>query len=208
MHVVLIHGMGRTPVSMLRLRRRLKRAGHVPHLFAYSPTFETLDGATARLARLIERRIGGDRYALVGHSLGAVLIRATLRRLKTPPAACFFLAPPMVACRAARYFSRFWLYRLLTGEMGCLLADEAFMRGLPIPPGVLRLYVGTRGPRAAWLPFGLEENDAILSVSEATGDCASAVVKVHALHTFIMHAQPVYEDMLATLAGLEAAKMT
>lgn len=207
MHVVLIHGMGRTPVSMLRLRQRLKRAGHIPHLFAYSPTFETLAGATARLARLIARRIGGERYALVGHSLGSVLIRATVGRLQAPPAACFFLAPPMVACKAARYFSRFRLYRWLTGEMGCLLADAAFMRSLPIPPGVLRIYVGTRGPRAAWLPFGLEENDAILSVPEATGDCASAAMKVRALHTWIMHAQAVYDDILATLAGLEAAKM-
>ncbi|MEW5966585.1 MAG: alpha/beta hydrolase [Pseudomonadota bacterium] len=207
MHVVLIHGMGRTPVSMLRLRRRLKRAGHVPHLFAYSPTFETLAGASARLARLIERRIGGERYALAGHSLGTVLIRVTLGRLQTPPAACFFLAPPMVACRAARHFSRFRLYRWLTGEMGGLLADDAFMRSLPIPPGVLRLYVGTRGPRAAWLPFGREENDGVLSVAEASGDCAPAVVKVRALHTFIMHAQPVYADILATLAELETAKM-
>lgn len=207
MHVVLIHGMGRTPLSMLRLRRRLGRAGHVPHLFAYAPTFETLAGASARLARLIERRIGGERYALAGHSLGAVLIRATLGRLKTPPAACFFLAPPMVACRAARYFSRFRLYRWLTGEMGSLLADEAFMRDLPVPPGVLRIYAGTRGPRAAWLPFGMAENDGILSVAEASGDCAASVMPVRALHTFIMHAQPVYDDILATLAGLETAKI-
>ena len=208
MHVVLIHGMGRTPVSMLRLRRHLKRAGHVPHLFAYSPTFETLAGATARLARLIEHRIGGERYALIGHSLGTVLIRVAACRLRTPPAACFFLAPPMLACKAARHFSRFRLYRWLTGEMGSLLADDAFMRSLPLPPGVLRLYAGTRGPRAAWLPFGMEENDGVLSVSEAVGDCAAAAMKVAALHTFIMHAQPVYADILATLAGLEAARMT
>lgn len=207
MHVVLIHGMGRTPLSMLRLRRRLERAGHVPHLFAYSPTFETLAGATSRLARLIERRIGGERHALVGHSLGSVLIRVTAGGLQTPPAACFFLAPPMVACRAARYFSRFRLYRWLTGEMGSLLADEAFMRNLPVPPGVLRIYVGTRGPRAAWLPFGLEENDGILSAAEASGDCTASVIKVRALHAFIMHARPVYDDILATLAGLETAKM-
>ncbi|MFP5410379.1 MAG: esterase/lipase family protein [Gammaproteobacteria bacterium] len=207
MHVVLIHGMGRTPGSMLRLRRRLKRAGHVPHLFAYSPTFETLDHAVARLARLIEHRIGGDRYALIGHSLGTVLIRCVLARVPAPPAACFFLAPPMLACKAARHFSRFRLYRWLTGEMGSLLADDAFMHGLPIPQGVLRVYVGTRGPRADWLPFGMEENDGVLSVAEASGDCASAVVKVHALHTFIMHAEPVYADILTTLAELETAKM-
>lgn len=203
MHTVLIHGMGRTPGSMLRLRRRLARAGHVPHLFAYSPTFETLDHAVARLTRLIEHRIGGERYALVGHSLGTVLIRCVLARVPAP-AACFFLAPPMLACKAARHFSRFRLYRWLTGEMGSLLADDAFMRGLPIPQGVLRVYVGTRGPRADWLPFGMEENDGVLSVAEASGDLADRMVRVKALHTFIMHHPAVYADVVAVLAQVEA----
>lgn len=46
--------MGRTPVPMPWLRRRVERAGHVPHRFAYSLTFETPTSATAHLARLIE----------------------------------------------------------------------------------------------------------------------------------------------------------
>ena len=205
MHVVLVHGMGRTPGSMLRLRRRLTRAGHVPHLLGYSPTFETLDHVVARLVRLLERHVGDDRYALLGHSLGTVVVRTALRQLHDhPPAACFFLAPPMAACRAARHFSRFRLYRWLTGEMGSLLADETFMRSLPTPACELRLYVGTRGPRSTWLPFGLEENDGILSVTEATGDLADRAVRVKALHTFIMHHPAVYADVLATLARAEA----
>jgi hypothetical protein len=146
MDVVLIHGMGRTPLSMLRLRRRLRRSGHRAILFGYSPTFETLEGASARLMRLIERRIRGD-YALVGHSLGSVIIRTALGQLQRPPAACCFLAPPMVACKAARYFSRLWLYRVMMGEMGQLLADDAFMSRLPLPAVPTRIYAGTAAAR-------------------------------------------------------------
>lgn len=201
MKLILIHGMGRTPLSMLRLRRRLRRAGHEAFLFGYSPTFETLQGASGRLARLIEARAGSAPYALVGHSLGTVIVRATLARMEgRMPAACFFLAPPMVACRAARFFSRFWLYKMMAGEMGRLLASEDFMRGLPVPPGRLRIYAGTAGPRAAWLPFGMAENDGILSVAEATGHCAAATVRVPALHTFIMNSAPVVDDMIRSLA--------
>jgi len=209
MDLVLIHGMGRTPLSMLRLRRRLRRAGHKAILFGYSPTFETLQGATGRLARLIERRVDTSRYALVGHSLGTVLIRSALGRLEgRMPAACFFLAPPMVACKAAKFFSRFWLYKMLTGEMGRLLADDAFMRGLPMPPVFVRIYAGTGGPRAAWLPFGMEVNDGILGLAEATGECDAAAVRVPALHTFIMHSATVYEDMVRSLATLAHARGT
>ena len=203
MDVVLIHGMGRTPLSMLRLSRRLRRAGHTPILFGYSPTFETLQGASSRLARLVQRRIDTARYALVGHSLGTVLIRSSLDRLQgRMPDACFFLAPPMVACRAATFFSRFWLYKVLTGEMGRLLADEGFMRGLPMPSGLLRIYAGVGGPRAGWLPFGMEANDGILSVSEAIGGRDAAAIRVPALHTFIMNSAPVFDDISRSLAQL------
>jgi pimeloyl-ACP methyl ester carboxylesterase len=204
MDVILIHGMGRTPVSMLRLRRHLRRAGHAPVLFGYSPTFETLQGATGRLVRLIERRVGNAPYALVGHSLGTVLIRSALDQLENRmPAACFFLAPPMVACRAAKYFSRFWLYKVLTGEMGQLLASDAFMQRLPMPPAFTRIYAGTGGPRARWYPFGREANDLILSVAEATGSFKALSVEIPALHTFIMHAPQVFDDIIRSLKTIE-----
>ncbi len=206
MDMVLIHGMGRTPLSMLRLRRQLRRAGHHPLLFGYSPTFETLQGATTRLVKLIERRVDARHYALVGHSLGTVIIRAALERLQNrTPTACFFLAPPMHACRAARYFSRFRLYRLLVGEMGQLLADETFMLRLPMPPGPTRIYAGVGGPRASWLPFGMEANDGILSVSEATGRHQAMAVEVPSLHTFIMNSKRVCADMTRFIETLEAS---
>lgn len=185
---------------MMRLRRRLRRAGHHPILFAYSPTIETLQGATARLVELIGRRVRSRRYALVGHSLGTVIIRSALGQLDDrPPAACFFLAPPMRACKAARFFSRFWPYRLLTGEMGQLLAMEVFMRQLPMPSAFTRIYAGVGGPRAAWLPFGMEANDGILALSEASGAPGTEMVEVPSLHTFIMNSRQVADDMIRAL---------
>ena len=204
MDLVLVHGMGRTPLSMMRLRRHLRRAGHRPILFGYAPTFETLQGAAARLVDLINREMDSGHYALVGHSLGTMLIRTALSRLDNrPPAACFFLAPPMVACKAAKFFSRFWPYKLATGEMGRLLATDEFMRQLPMPPTFVRIYAGTGGPRAAWLPFGMAENDGILSVSEATGDHGASTVRIPALHTFIMNSPQVCDDIVSSLAALQ-----
>jgi hypothetical protein len=203
MDLVLIHGMGRSPISMMRLRRRLRRAGHNPILFGYYPTFESLQAAAARLVKLIERRAHSEPYALVGHSLGTVIIRAALGRLEhRMPAACFFLAPPMRACKAARFFSRCWLYRLLAGEMGQVLASDVFMNHLPNPPVPTRIYAGVGGPCKSWLPFGMEANDGILSVSEATGGCDATVVEVPSFHTYIMNSARVVDDIVATLARL------
>jgi pimeloyl-ACP methyl ester carboxylesterase len=200
-NVVLLHGMGRTPLSMLRLRRRLRRAGHHAVLFGYSPTFETLEHATARLVRRVQA-LGEAPYALVGHSLGSVIIRNALARLPAPPVACAFLAPPMVECRAARFFSRFWLYRILTGEMGQLLADADFMQRLPLPLVPTRVYAGTAGPCRTWLPFEMEANDGILSVAEAKGSFSDAI-EVPSLHTFIMHSRVVADDIARFLRAAD-----
>ena len=203
MDLVLIHGMGRTPLSMLRLSRRVRRVGHHPILFGYSLTFETLQGATARLVRLIERRVDTTHYALVGHSLGTVIIRAALGQLENrAPSACIFLAPPMLACKAAQFFSRFRLYKWAMGEMGQLLAQDAFMQGLPMPTVATRIYAGVGGPRASWLPFGLDANDGILGLSEATGSFTAQAVQVPAFHTFIMNSTPVCDDLIRFLEAV------
>lgn len=204
MDVILIHGMGRTPVSMLTLKRRLTKLGHTTHLFGYVAFAEKLDGVATRLARRIEQEIGQRPYAVIGHSLGSVILRRTLRELTaTPPRHCFFLAPPMRACKAARYFSRYRLYRALTGEMGSLLADEAFMETLPLPANTT-IYAGTAGPRAHWLPFGNAANDGILALDETS--CGSGErVEVNASHTFIMNSRAVFDDIVRRLASLQPA---
>lgn len=199
-NLILIHGMGRTPLSMLYLQHRLRNLGHTTHLFGYSPTLESLQTVTDRLVQLIQTKIGSQPYALLGHSLGTIIIRNAYPQLSPhPPIACFFLAPPMVACQAAKFFSKVGLYRLLTGEMGQLLAEDSFIDQLTLPPNT-KIYVGTGGPRASWLPFGNEFNDGILSVAEASG--GHKVVTVPAIHTFIMNSTPVFEDIAQSLDAL------
>ncbi len=194
--------MGRSPLSMLLLGYRLRKSGRRVHLFGYLPAVQRLEEAPTRLLGLLERKVGDNAFALVGHSLGSVIIRHALPRLSQPPAWCFLLAPPMLACRAAKFFSRFYLYRLLTGEMGQLLADDDFMQQLALPKNI-KIYAGTGGPRAAWLPFGHGLNDGILNVAEATGSAVVEVLEVPSLHTLIMNSKVVFADMVRALNTLE-----
>jgi hypothetical protein len=94
------------------------------------------------------------------------------------------------------------------GEMGQLLAQDAFMQALPMPAVPTRIYAGVAGPRASWLPFGTEANDGILSLSEATGSFTAQAVQVPSLHTFIMNSAQVRDDMIRFLeAGGHAAHL-
>ncbi|MCL2297066.1 MAG: alpha/beta fold hydrolase [Proteobacteria bacterium] len=197
---LLLHGLGRTPLSMARLARRLRAAGMDARCFGYSATFERFAPCRARLRARIDALT--PPYVLIGHSLGTALIRSVLPELAIPPQSCFFLTPPTVACRLARRFASHRPYRWLTGEMGRLLADPAFMAALPIPSMPTTVYVGTRGWRGRFSPFADAVNDGILSVEEtAFPDTLPNVrrVVIHAAHTFIMNHQDAVRDMIAEI---------
>ena len=200
---LLLHGMGRTPLSMARLARRLRAANIDARCFGYSVTFERFATCQARLrARIAAMKTP---YVLIGHSLGTVLIRSVLPELTTPPLACFLLTPPTVACRLARRFAPHLPYRWLTGEMGQLLADSTFMAALPIPSIPTTVYVGTRGWRGRFSPFGDEPNDGILSVSETQFSETSPNIRrveIRAVHSFAMNHKEVAGDIVGKIQSL------
>lgn len=194
---ILVHGLGRGPLAWLLLAWRLRRAGHRPHLYWYIAAIEGFDPCAARLQRFIARKSGGRPYAVVGHSLGTVLLRTVLPRLERPPVSITFLAPPMVACRFARWMKHRWLFRLLTSEMGQKLGDAAFMAGLPVPTGCT-VFAGNGGPRWNNWPCGAEPNDGILMVSETRLPNAPHHT-LPAIHTFIMNRPEVAAAVLDTI---------
>ncbi len=192
---VLVHGLGRGPLAWLLLAWRLRRAGHHPHLYYYVAAVERFDPCAARLQKFIARTCGDRPYAVVGHSLGTVLLRAVLPRLERQPVAITFLAPPVVACRFALSMKNRRLFRLLTGEMGQKLGDTAFMASLPVPSGCT-VFAGNGGPRSHNWPCGVEPNDGVLMVSETLLPSATHLT-LPAIHTFIMNRPEVTDAVLS-----------
>lgn len=205
MLAILVHGMGRTPLSQLLLARRLRRHGFRVELFGYS-TLQSFNTCRARLVSRLRVLESHEPFILVGHSLGCVLIRAALPRLEpTRPVACFFLAPPSKVTKAARFFAKNPLYRLLTRDSGQLLANEAFMASLPKPAVPTRVYAGTAGWKGRFSPFNGEDNDGILAISETPLDADSQIVRVPTVHTFIMNSRFVSSDIAATTVSLHGS---
>jgi hypothetical protein len=195
MRAIIIHGMGRTPLSMCLLAYRLEKADIKTSLFGYTVTFEHRQKCTQRLRRFIENKVGKDEFIVVTHSLGSVLIRAVLPTLSHKPTACFFLAPPTQACAAAgRLAPRLW-YRLLTGEIGQLLANQEFMSSLPIPSVPTKIYSGNAGLTGRHSPFTDEPNDGVLMVKETLLPGIPQQI-VPSLHTFIMNNKAIAKDIV------------
>jgi triacylglycerol lipase len=116
--VVLIHGLGRTKLSMLPLEWTLERAGYEVLNWGYRSTCCSISELAASLAADLDRvpDLDGRRVHFVGHSLGAIVVRALLA--SDPPerlGRVVMLAPPNRGSEAANRFAPHfgWLLRPL-----------------------------------------------------------------------------------------------
>ena len=195
---VLVHGMGRTPLSMLLLAARLRSRGLECETFGYVAASAPFDSIAARLAERLARQPEG--YLAIGHSLGGLLLREAVRRLPEAaprPAHLFLLGTPNHSPRLARRLQRTPLYRLLAGDSGQMLADAGRLERLPASDIPTTVIAGTAGPRHPKGPFGHEPNDGVVSLSEARLAGAS-LETLPLLHTFLMNSARV-ADLIASI---------
>jgi hypothetical protein len=181
--VFLIHGMGRTQLSMALLARRLEKAGHEVAAFNYFVTRDSLDVIAHKFKTVVDGHGPGE-FAVIGHSLGNVVTRMLLPL--DGLARFIMLAPPNQPPVIARALEGNPVFKALTKDAGQKLVDAAFYAKLPVPTVPTLIVAGTRGPRASWLPFRGQPSDGVVRVEE-TRLPGVPHVEVPAIHTFIMN---------------------
>jgi hypothetical protein len=201
-HLILVHGMGRTALSLLWLGRRLRRDGHSVEHLGYVAAVERFADICARVrGRLVAAAAREAHYAVLGHSLGGLVLRAALADdppLHPAPTHLIMLGTPNQSPRLARRFARWWPYRLVNGEPGQLLAQPSFYAALPGPTVPTTIIVGTGGFRGRWSPFGGDVNDGVVAAEEARLPGA-AVIELPVRHTFMMNDRRVIETIRRVL---------
>jgi hypothetical protein len=202
---LLVHGMGRTPLSMLRLGRKLRREGHTVDVFGYMTAVEPFAKIVLRVQERFARTAARGPYVVVGHSLGGLLTRAALGSRPssfTWPAHLIMLGTPNRPPRQARRYGKLLAYRWINGECGQLLTREDFFTQLPPLSIPYTIVAGTRcGPgRSA---FGDEPNDGLVAVSETLIAPSDTPITVPTRHTFIMNDRRVLAVILQVLESLE-----
>lgn len=186
--VVLVHGMGRTRLSMMPLEWALEREGFEVLNWNYSSTCCTIAEPGDQLnERLRETSVAeGREVHFVGHSLGNIVIRWALAN--EPPVAVgrvVMLAPPNRGSEAADRYSP-WLGWILKPLPELTTAEGSTARRLLLPPGV---EVGIIAGRY----------DGKVSAAEArlVGQRAHAMVPTG--HSFLMLRQDVLRLVLTFL---------
>jgi hypothetical protein len=189
MKILLVHGMGRTPISMWRLARALRQAGCATELFGYLAARQSVEQIVGRLRARLTAMADGD-YIVIGHSLGGILLRsavATLPAAVRRPRRIIMLATPSHSPRMARRFSKTLWYRAINGEAGQWLTDERRFEEMPPMDVPCTVIAGTRGINGRWSPFGDEANDGLVAVTETELNSADELITLPVTHAFIMN---------------------
>jgi len=202
MHILFIHGMGRTPLSGAPVLWRLRRGGHGTSSFGYCAAFQPFETIRDRLCRRIARLAAAGEYAVLAHSLGGVLLRSALGALPAStrqPNHVFLLGSPIAPARRAKALRNRLLYRLLAGDCGQLLGSEARMAAIGPLAAATTSIAGTRGLRGTWGPFQDEPNDGVVAVSEVAADWISEEIRIPVIHTLLPCSRLVSDILLERL---------
>lgn len=173
--VVLVHGMGRSRLSMFVMARSLESSGYRVLNWGYPSTAKGVPVLGERLAAAVRSQRGeAPRVHFVTHSLGSIIVRWALAN--DPPAPLgrvVMLAPPNQGSRSADRYTP-WVGWLLPPIRELRTDPAATARTLALPAD-------------AEVGVIAGERDGKVSISEShlEGERDHVVVRAH--HTFIMN---------------------
>lgn len=198
--VVIMHGLGRTPVSMAILGTRLEREGFRVVYFGYPSTSEPIDALVDQLdAELRECCAATTREThFVTHSMGGVVLRAYLAEQPDPHLGrVVMLSPPSQGSEIVDLLADFRLFRAFLGPAGSRLGTDEEGIAKELPPIRFRLGIitGDRSlnPLGSWLIPG--PDDGKVGVDRARIEGAADFIVLPATHTFIMNRGDVAEEV-------------
>lgn len=201
-HVVLLHGLGRGKLSMLRLEQNLINRGYTVSNIDYPSTQHPIEYlAEYSVAPLIAEECPStaERLHFITHSMGGIVARYLLaKRPPDLPGRVVMLSPPNQGSEVVDLFRDNPLFEALYGPAGRQLGTTA--ESLPLQLGPVPREVGViTGSRSVDPVFSLlipGSNDGKVSIARSQLDGMADFLILPHSHTFIMHSPQVIEQAL------------
>jgi pimeloyl-ACP methyl ester carboxylesterase len=197
--VVLLHGLGRTHISMLQLKLALSSDFSVVNL-SYPSTKKTIE----ELVYVVEeglsqcRKQQPSRIHFVTHSMGGILVRKYFQdKAPSDVGRVVMLAPPNHGSEIANHYRDTWWYKLLTGPAGQELGTEQTSVPNSLKPISLEIGViaGTRSSDP-WFSGVIEgSDDGKVSTASAGLEEMKDFLLVQKGHTFMTNSFEVIEQV-------------
>ena len=190
--VILLHGMGRTKFSMLRLEEYLSKLNYMVINFSYPSTSKTIEqiarihipDAVAQCQNTSIKKIH-----FVTHSLGGIIIRQYLQTHTLPVGSkIVMLSPPNQGSEIADHFRNVFWYRWSTGPAGQQLttAKDSLpnrLKSINVDVGII---AGTKSIEPWFSSLIPGKDDGKVSVKRTQLDEMKDFLSVPHTHTFIM----------------------
>lgn len=200
--VVLVHGLGRTRVSMALLGSRIGAAGYHVVNIGYPSTREPMERVVELLrAGLVECCTELEKLHFVTHSMGGIVVRRYLAEHSPQhQGRVVMLSPPSQGSEIVDAFGDSPLRRLLLGPSGSRLGTDSLSLPNRLGPAEFELGIiagnRTLNPITSWLIPG--PDDGKVAVDRARVEGAEFVVVPYS-HTFIMNRQEVADEVISFL---------
>lgn len=221
--VVLLHGLSRTRMSLLRLEIKLRAAGYMTYNWPYRSRTQTIQELRLAFAELLTdiAPLGFARVHFVGHSLGGVLIRAGLSPEgaellppgfldRFPAGRIVQIAPPNNGASIVDRLARGPWIKLAGKPVAELRKGADWLGRIGMPRAEMGIIAGTRRLHplnpSSWINalHKLDEpHDGTVELSSARLPQAKDFMGIPASHTFIAD-DP--ETIRATLAFLKTGR--
>ncbi len=206
--VIVLHGMGRTKLSMSRLSNHLVRQGYNVINFGYSSTRQSVAESARQLATALQKEpaIGSGKVHFVTHSLGGIIVRACLKEYRPENLGrVVMISPPNRGSEVADKLRNNVFYKWATGPAGQELGTQQTstpnrLGPVDFPVGVI---TGSRSYNplfSAWLG---EPNDGKVSISRSRVEGMADFLIVARSHTYIMQSRSVMAQVTRFLSSGE-----
>jgi triacylglycerol lipase len=202
--VVLLHGMGRTSLSMKRLEWSLKSRGYHVHNVSYPSTRWPIQRLAREHLAPVVRQLGErpGQIHFVTHSLGGIVLRQYLgENAITNLGRVVMLAPPNQGSAVTDRLRHNLFYRLSTGPSGQQLGTG--IHDVPRQLGPVKFQLGVIAGDRSFNPFFSRRltgpNDGKVSVASAQVEGMADFLVVHSSHTWLMWRRPVIDQAAAFL---------
>ncbi len=206
--VMLIHGLGRSRDSFGNLADRLRGAGYDSAGVNYPSLYQSIEETAEQVERVLDRLDGTETISFVTHSLGGLVLRATLARNgawqeRIAVHRAVLVAPPNKGSAVAGLLSGLAPYHWLTGDVGGELTPDwvAGLPGLDIPFAII---AGGRADGMGFNPLIDGDDDGTLAIAETELAGREDFLVVDSLHSFV---QSDDQTITAILSYLEAGRL-
>jgi pimeloyl-ACP methyl ester carboxylesterase len=198
--VVLVHGLWLHGVAFFALRRRLSARGFSVQTFSYPSVRRGLDANSLALSQHVAQT-RGRAIALVGHSLGGLIVLDMLARAPDPRVRrVVLMGSPCVGSHCAAALLRL---PVLAGIVGRSIPDAVCRHDWPIPVGTeVGVLNGSRSVGLGRIVPGLPQpNDGTVAVAETQLAGSRDTITLPVSHTEMLFSRSCARQVAAFVAN-------